>query len=74
MEQQTFRIRCYSKQELAQLYYPESTPRVAVNRLARWIKADPMLAAELAQMGYHKAQHDFRASQVRILVKYLGEP
>jgi hypothetical protein len=70
----TFRYRHYTKSELAQLYYPECSPRVAVNRLARWIKDDPQLRAALMEAGYRKTQHDFLSSQVRVLVAFMGEP
>ena len=32
------KIRCYSKQELAMLYFPDAAPHVAVNRLTSWIR------------------------------------
>ena len=32
-----FKIKSYSKAELAMLYFPDSDPHVAVNHLMRWI-------------------------------------
>ena len=31
------RIRCYSKRELAMMYFPNLTPHTATNKLVRWI-------------------------------------
>ena len=39
--------RSYGKAELAMLYFPTATPRVALNRLVRWINRCP----ELKQIG-----------------------
>ena len=35
--------RSYGKAELAMLYFPTATPRVALNRLVRWINRCPEL-------------------------------
>ena len=33
-----FKIRMYTKKELALMYFPESMPRTAVNHLMVWIR------------------------------------
>ena len=39
-----FKIKSYSKAELAMLYFPDSDPHVAVNHLMRWIyKCKPLM-------------------------------
>ena len=43
------KIRCYSKQELAMLYFPDAAPHVAVNRLTGWIRRCRPLDAALQQ-------------------------
>ena len=47
-------IRAYTKKELALLYFPDSTPRVAVNHLMMMIRRNDMLRDELQAMGYNK--------------------
>ena len=38
-----FKIRTYTKKELALMYFPESYPRTAVNHLMAWIRrCDPL--------------------------------
>ncbi|MFQ9809869.1 MAG: DUF4248 domain-containing protein [Segatella copri] len=39
--------RSYGKAELAMLYFPTATPRVALNRLVRWINRCPELKQSL---------------------------
>ena len=43
--------RSYGKAELAMLYFPTATPRVALNRLVRWINRCPELKQSLCS-GY----------------------
>lgn len=63
-----------SKQELAQMYAPDLTPRAAVNRLAKWIKINPALVKALEAAGYVKQSKIFTSKQVKIIMEYLGEP
>lgn len=69
-----FCIRVYSKQELALCYFPDSEPKVAVNRLIRWITRNKELMAELENTGYSKNLRTFSPRQVRAIVRILGEP
>ena len=48
-----FRIRTYTKRELACLYCPNTTARCAIRTLTRWIKRNNELYAELLLTGYH---------------------
>ena len=43
--------RSYGKAELAMLYFPTATPRVALNQLVRWINRCPELKQSLCS-GY----------------------
>lgn len=67
-------IRTYTKKELALMYSPESTPVVAKNKLARWIKRCQPLAKELAKTGYVSQSKTLTPRQVKAIVMYLGEP
>ena len=59
-----FRIHAYSKEELAMLYNPTYC-------ISNAIKA---LKGELEKVGYNKYRRTFTPLEVKVLVKYLGEP
>ena len=40
--------KSYGKSELAMMYFPDSNPHVALNRLNSWIRRCPPLADALA--------------------------
>ena len=69
-----FKIRMYTKKELALMYFPESCPRTAVNHLMAWIRRCTPLWEELQMMGYSKTSKSFSPKQVKAIVDYLGEP
>lgn len=69
-----FRIRTYTKRELACLYCPNTTARCAIRTLTRWIKRNSELYAELLLTGYHARVRTFMPRQVGIIVRYLNEP
>ena len=69
-----FKIRMYTKKELALMYFPESMPRTAVNHLMAWIRLCTPLWDELLKMGYCKTSKSFSPKQVKAIVDYLGEP
>ena len=69
-----FKIRMYTKKELALMYFPESMPRTAVNHLMAWIRLCTPLWDELQKMGYCKTSKSFSPKQVKAIVEYLGEP
>ena len=69
-----FKIRMYTKKELALMYFPESMPRTAVNHLMAWIRLCTPLWNELLKMGYCKTSKSFSPKQVKAIVEYLGEP
>ena len=68
------KIRCYSKQELAMLYFPDAAPHVAVNRLTSWIRRCRPLDEAMQQCSLGKYAKFFSARQVALIVEYLGEP
>jgi len=69
-----YRIRPYSKSELAQAYAPDICPRAALNRLLLWIKTNRRLTEALAQTDYRPAQRIFTSRQVALIFEFLGEP
>ena len=62
------------KSALARLYFPELAPHQACNRLRRWIIRCEQLHKELLQCGYSPYQRVFTPQQVRLIIRYLGEP
>ncbi len=74
MEQNEFKMRCYEKGELAQLYFPNLDKRRAVQKLRRWIYRCLPLMDELEHASYHPACRCFSTREVRLIVYYLGEP
>ena len=69
-----FRIRHYTKKELALMYFPDSSPRTAVSQLMCWIHRCTQLWTELQRMGYQPTSKSFTPRQVRAIVEQLGEP
>ena len=70
----TFKIKSYSKKELALLYFPDSTPRVAVNHLMALIRRNDMLSDELLSTGYKTTNKVFTPRQVQAIVDWIGAP
>ena len=71
MEQKT---RPYTKKELALLYFPDSTPRVAVNHLMAIIRRNDMLRDELLSSGYKNTSKVFTPRQVQAIFDWIGPP
>lgn len=69
-----FVLRAYTKAELAQLYSPTLSPELALQKLYRWIRKNAELTGALTQAGYNKYRHSFLKSEVRLIVRYMGEP
>ena len=68
------KIHCYSKQELAMLYFPDSDPRTATCHLMRWINRNTPLQQELQTTGYYPYSKFFTSRQVCAILDFLGEP
>ena len=67
-------IKSYPKSELALMYFPDSSPHVALNHLNSWIKRCPPLVDALAGCNQSRFAKYFSAKAVRLIVDYLGEP
>lgn len=69
-----FKIRSYTKKELALMYFPDSTPRTAVNHLMAWIHKCSPLWDELQKSAYQKTCKAFSPKQTKVIIDFLGEP
>lgn len=74
MKDMTFRVRCYEKTTLANLYFPQVKPETAVKHLHRWICRCTALLNEMQADDYHPRSKMFSAREVRLIVRHLGEP
>lgn len=70
----TFKIRAYGFQELAQLYLPDIQPRSASMRLKIWIERSPSLCIKLQSIGYFKGCRMLTPEMVKEIVSIIGEP
>ena len=69
-----FKIKSYSKKELALLFFPGSTPRTAVNHLMGIIRRCDPLWDKLLAMGYNTNRKTFTPLEVAAIVEWIGAP
>ena len=63
------------RRDLAKLYFREMSDVEAVRSLRRWIEGCPKLMSALEDLSRpFKERLDLRATQVRIIMEYLGDP
>ncbi|WP_394811563.1 DUF4248 domain-containing protein, partial [Phocaeicola vulgatus] len=55
-------------------HFPDSTPKVAVRHLMRWIARCAPLLHALEATGYHPCQKSFTCRQLQLVYLHLGEP
>lgn len=72
--QDSFKIKAYGVQELALMYFPNSTPHSARAQLKRWIRRNEKLQSALSDAGYYQGQRIFTPKQVRIIIEHLDPP
>lgn len=60
--------------DLAQAYFPRSTPRSASAQLHRWIKLNTQLQNKLEELHYKPRQRALTPLQHEAIVGCLGEP
>ncbi len=65
--------RSYGKAELAMLYFPTATPRVALNRLVRWINRCPELKQSLCSGYAGKFSHFYTRQQVAEIINFFAK-
>lgn len=69
-----FKVKCYRKSELAALYFPELAPASGVQKLMRWIRKCTELSVHLQAIDYNVQCQCLSVQEVKLIVKYLGEP
>ena len=74
MEHSEFVVKCYNKQELAQMYFPDLTIRASVNKLRRWMRRCKPLMNEILSTDFHPKTKAFSVREVRLITYYLGKP
>ena len=75
MATSNFKIRPYTKKELAALYFPstaQSSTQVA--NLRNLMQRNPALHEELKEALYKPRDKIFTPRQISIIIRYLGEP
>lgn len=60
--------------DLAQEYFPDSTPRCASIQLHHWIYLNTELVAELEALHFRPRQRALTPRQYETILYYLGEP
>ena len=71
----TFSIRTYGKSEFAQLMFPNILdPRIAQNKLLRWIKRDKQLHEQLRNLSRSVSDNDYSPAQIRLMIDKWGAP
>ena len=74
MQDELFFYGSMSRTELAMLYAPGLKPDNARRKLNLWIRRNEELLARLTKRGYTQRLRHFTTGQVRLIMKYLGEP
>ena len=74
MNQPDFVVKCYNKQDLAQMYFPDITVRASVNILRRWMRRCQPLMDEILSTDFHPKTKAFSVREVRLITYYLGKP
>ena len=59
MEHSDFVVKCYNKQELAQMYFPDLTIRASVNKLRRWMRRCKPLMMRYYLLTFIRRQRHF---------------
>ena len=74
MNESVFVVKCYNKQELAQMYFPDLSVRASVNKLRRWMRRCGPLMDEILAIDFHPKTKAFSVREVRLIAYYLGKP
>lgn len=72
--EEEFRIRTYTKAELAHLYNPYMTIPCALRILAKWIAGNKSLVNQLSTLEYKHRSRIYTPKQVKAIAEHLGEP
>ena len=74
MKHSEFVVKCYNKQEMAQIYFTDLTIRASVNKLRRWMRRCKPLMDEILSTDFHPKTKAFFVREVRLITYYLGKP
>ena len=74
MNHPDFVLKCYNKQELAQMYFPDLSPHASVNKLRRWMLRCQPLMNEILATDFHPKSKAFSVREVRLITYYIGTP
>ena len=74
MKEPKFTIKCYNKNELALLYFPDLSENAAVDKLRRWIRKCRPLMAEIKETDFRPKMKMYTGREVRLIARHLGEP
>lgn len=70
-----FAIQTYGKSEFAMLMFPDiGNPKVAQNKLLRWIKLDPEFHQKLKALSSSVGRNDYSADQIKLMIDKWGAP
>ena len=69
-----FTIQSYPVAELAEMYYPDRSPRGALRMFRKELHDTRGLWRALQAEGYKEYTKVFTRTQVRVIVQFLGEP
>lgn len=72
--EEVFKIRTYSFNELALLYFPYATKENASRQFRKWITSNKNLDTKLQELGFKNRMKLLTPAQVKLLVEMLGEP
>ena len=68
------RARAYGKGQLAELYYPDSSPSWALRLLNKDIRRMPGLTERLRQRGWRPSDRLLRRDWVQLICDAIGPP
>ena len=70
-----FQIKTYGKSEFAMMMFPNITdPRVAQNKLLRWMKLDPEFHKKIKALASSVGNNDYSPEQIRLMIDKWGAP
>lgn len=72
--EESFKIRTYSFNELALIYFPYATRENATRQLRKWITSNKTLETKLQELGFKNRIKLLTPAQVKLVVEMLGEP
>ena len=70
-----FQIQTYGKSEFAMMMFPKiSDPKIAQNKLLRWIKLDAEFHKQILSLARSVGQNDYSPEQIRLMIEKWGAP